>query len=53
MANATGYDVQYRKQGTSTWTLVANVNSGWQLTTSDESTFEFQVVGKNGAGQGT
>ena len=53
VANATGYDVQYRKQGTSTWTLVANVNSGWQLTTSDESTFEFQVVGKNGAGQGT
>ena len=53
VANATGYDVQYRKQGTSTWTLVPNVNSGWQLTTSDESTFEFQVVGKNGAGQGT
>ena len=53
VANATGYDVQYRKQGTSTWTLVPNVNSGWQLTTSDESTFEFQVVAKNVAGQGT
>lgn len=52
VANATGYDLQYRKQGTSTWIQVAGVASGWQLTTTDESTFEFQVVARNGLGQG-
>ena len=49
---ASGYDIQYRKQGTPTWTTVAGVSSGWQLPTTDESTFEFQVVAKNAAGQG-
>jgi hypothetical protein len=49
---ASGYDLQYRKQGTSTWTAVNNVSSGWELTTTDESTFEFQVRAKNAAGNG-
>ena len=49
---ATGYDVQYRKVGDTTWTLVANASSGWQLPTTDESIYEFQVVGKNATGQG-
>ena len=49
---ATGYDVQYRKVGDTTWTLVANASSGWQLPTTDESIYEFQVVGKNSTGQG-
>ena len=53
VANATSYDIRHRKQGAPSWTTVTNVTSGWQLTTADESVFEFQVVGKNVAGEGT
>ncbi len=53
VAGADGYNVQYRKQGASTWTTVNNVSSGWQLPTSDEATFEFQVQGKNPTGTGS
>jgi hypothetical protein len=53
VTGASGYDVQYRKQGDTTWTLVQNVSSGWEFTTTDESTFEFQVRAKNAAGTGS
>ena len=52
-SGATGYDVQYRKAGDVTWTQATGVASGWQLATTDESTFEFQVRGKNATGAGT
>ncbi|MFN3980105.1 MAG: hypothetical protein ACK4SA_06965 [Caldilinea sp.] len=50
VTGASGYDLQYRKQGTTTWTSVSSVSSGWQLSTTDESTFEFQVMAKNVVG---
>ena len=53
VSGASGYDLQYRKQGNATWTAVAGAASGWQLTTTDESTYEFQVRGTNATGAGT
>lgn len=52
VTNASGYDLQYRVQGSGSWTLVTGATSGWQLTTADQSTYEFQVRGKNAAGNG-
>jgi hypothetical protein len=49
---ATSYDVQYRVNGTGPWTSATNVTSGWQLSTADQSTYEFQVRAGNGAGTG-
>lgn len=52
VAGASSYDVQYRKAGSSTWTSAVGVASGWQLSTTDESVFEFQVRATNAVGAG-
>ena len=52
ISGATGYDLQYRKAGDATWTQTTGVNSGWQLTTADDATYEFQLRGKNATGSG-
>jgi len=46
VSGASGYDVQYRVQGSGSWTLASGVTSGWQLPTADQSTYEFQVRAK-------
>ena len=52
VTGATAYDIQHRKQGATTWTTSTGVTSGWQLSATDESIYEFQVVAKNATGQG-
>lgn len=48
---ATGYDIQYRKQGTTTWsTLASPTSNSYTFNTTDYSIFEFQVRGKNAYG---
>ncbi len=52
VSGASNYEVQYRKQGAGTWTSAVGVASGWQLSTTDESVYEFQVRPTNPVGAG-
>lgn len=52
VSGASTYEISYRKQGATTWTTASNVTSGYQLSTTDESVFEFMVRGANPAGPG-
>lgn len=47
---ATGYDLQWRAQGSGSWTTVSNASSGYLLPRSDTATYEFQVLSKNATG---
>ncbi|MDU7586852.1 MAG: hypothetical protein E7K47_05575, partial [Acidovorax sp.] len=52
ISGATGYRLQYRAVGQSSWTTVNNVSSGWQHSTNEESIFEYQVQAFNSLGSG-
>lgn len=49
-AGATGYDIQYRKQGETDWQLMADASPGEAFVALDTDPYEFQVRAKNVAG---
>jgi len=52
VAGASGYDIQYRKQGDTSWSTASTSSTSWTLTTSNESVYEFRVRAKNAVGSG-
>lgn len=50
VSGSTSSDVQYRVEGSSTWTLASGVSTGWQLPVATINRYEFQVRAVNSAG---